>query len=93
MSNYNQWVQTAQWVSRYGKKKTTRNDPFVHAATFVITNNGYDYQVIAHSSPYASSGHSFTLTVKQGEKVVCQYSYPGETAQISIGTEWQKLHE
>ena len=88
MSEYNKYDKTARWVSAFGKKETLRNDPFASAATFTITDDGFDYRVSAHSSPYSSHGQSFTLTVKKDGKTVCQYSYPKNVAKVSIGKYW-----
>lgn len=84
----NQWIKTAQWVSHRGQKTTMRNDPFAHSAVFILSDGRFDYQVTAHSSPYATSGQSFILTVKHQNKTVCRYSYPDDIVEISIGNEW-----
>lgn len=82
----NHWIKTAQWVSRFGKKRSIRDDPFAHGAIFEYSSGGYDYEVVAQITPYG--GERFKLQVKKDSDLVCKYHYPGDGAEISIGTGW-----
>ena len=84
----NKFEETARWVSMHGKKNTLRDDPFAHAATFSISDGGFEYVVNAHSSPYSRHGQSFELIVKKDGVIVCKYSHPDDVVKTCIGKAW-----
>lgn len=90
---WNKWEQTARWVSVVGHKSTHRDDPFAHAETFTVSDGGFDYEVKAWSSPYASAAQSYTLYVRKSGELVCEYSSPGAKPKVEIGAEWLRGSE
>lgn len=86
----NIYQQTARYVSTWGQKHTLRDDPFAHVATFKLACDGFDYELTAQSSPYAAQAMTYTLTVTQGENVVCEYHSGEDAPVVEVGTAWQK---